>query len=173
MAVQKGKQGTKGAKQIVEENISTLSFYRNMGLGSCLLYFAIMLILFSDSFSATIIFMNIICIVAYIGGYQFMVFMARTQYTETGVLIDSGLDLNLEGGIAEHVKDLIILTAGTQLLSLISNYFWLIFLLVPLRAFQMLWSSVLKPWFFQRNEQPEEINEKKQKKLERKMKRMK
>lgn len=48
-------------------------------------------------------FMNIICIVAYIGGYQFMVFMARTQYTETGVLIDSGLDLNLEGGIAEYV----------------------------------------------------------------------
>lgn len=37
----------------------------------------------------------------------------------------------------------------------------------------MLWSSVLKPWFFQRNEQPEEVNEKKQKKMERKMKRMK
>lgn len=49
--------------------------------------------------------MNIICIIAYIGGYQFMVFMARTQYTETGVLIDSGLDLNLEGGIAEYVID--------------------------------------------------------------------
>lgn len=30
----KGKQGTKGAKQIVEENKGTLSFYRNMALGS-------------------------------------------------------------------------------------------------------------------------------------------
>lgn len=28
----KGKQGTKGAKQIVEENASTLKFYRNMAI---------------------------------------------------------------------------------------------------------------------------------------------
>lgn len=30
---QKGKQGTKGAKQIVEENKTTLAFYRNMAIG--------------------------------------------------------------------------------------------------------------------------------------------
>lgn len=30
---QKGKQGTKGAKQIVEENKTTLTFYRNMAIG--------------------------------------------------------------------------------------------------------------------------------------------
>lgn len=29
---QKGKQATKGAKQIVEENKTTLNFYRNMAL---------------------------------------------------------------------------------------------------------------------------------------------
>lgn len=28
----KGKQGTKGAKQIVEENVTTLKFYRNMAI---------------------------------------------------------------------------------------------------------------------------------------------
>lgn len=31
---QKGKQGTKGAKQIVEENVTTLNFYRNMAIFS-------------------------------------------------------------------------------------------------------------------------------------------
>ncbi|CAG9822375.1 unnamed protein product [Phaedon cochleariae] len=31
---QKGKQGTKGSKQIVEENVSTLNFYRNMAIGA-------------------------------------------------------------------------------------------------------------------------------------------
>ena len=37
----------------------------------------------------------------------------------------------------------------------------------------MLWGSVIKPWLDQRNTQEEpEVNEKKQRKLERKMRRM-
>jgi len=31
---QKGKQGTKGQKQIFEENTATLNFYRNIALGA-------------------------------------------------------------------------------------------------------------------------------------------
>lgn len=72
-----------------------------------------------------------------------------------------------------HVKDLIILTAGTQLLALFSNYFWLLFLLAPIRAFMLLWGSVIKPWLGQKNEQEPEVDDKKQKKLEKRMKRMK
>lgn len=68
------------------------------------------------------------------------------------------------------MKDLIILTSGTQVLSLISNWFWFLLLLAPARAGWMLWGSVIQPWLNQRNEQPE-VDEKKQKKLERKMKR--
>lgn len=33
--------------------------------------------------------------------YQFMAYMAKTQYSETGQLSNSGVDLNMEGGIAE------------------------------------------------------------------------
>lgn len=69
-----------------------------------------------------------------------------------------------------NVKDLIILTSGTQVLSLISNWFWFLLLLAPARAVWMLWGSVIQPWLNQRNEQPE-VDEKKQKKLERKAKR--
>lgn len=68
------------------------------------------------------------------------------------------------------MKDLIILTSGTQVLSLISNWFWILLLLAPGRAIWMLWGSVIQPWLNQRNEEPE-VDEKKQKKLERKMKR--
>lgn len=32
-----------------------------------------------------------------------MVFMSRPKYTETQQLIDPGVDLNMEGGIAEQV----------------------------------------------------------------------
>ena len=33
--------------------------------------------------------------------YRFMTYMATAKYTESGQLIDSGVDLNMEGGIAE------------------------------------------------------------------------
>lgn len=36
------------------------------------------------------------------GAYQFMSYMAKAKYSETGQLLDSGVDLNMEGGIAEY-----------------------------------------------------------------------
>lgn len=39
--------------------------------------------------------------IVYVGSYQFMSFMARAKYTDSGQLIDSGVDLNMEGGVAE------------------------------------------------------------------------
>ncbi|CAH1979952.1 unnamed protein product [Acanthoscelides obtectus] len=165
---QKGKQKTKGANQIVEDNIATLSFYRNMAIGANAL--SLIILVFYQSTISIILYL-FSCLV-YIGSYQFMAYMAKAKYFETGKLIDSGVDLNMEGGIAEHIKDVIILTAGCQILSsVISNYFWLLWLLAPLRAFWIAWKNILQPYFFQ--EAPEqEVNEKKQKKMERKMKRI-
>lgn len=37
--VQKGKQGTRGAKQIVDENAATLKFYQYMAAGSTAMFF--------------------------------------------------------------------------------------------------------------------------------------
>ena len=39
--------------------------------------------------------------IVYVASYQFMAFMARAKYTDSGQLIDSGVDLNMEGGVAE------------------------------------------------------------------------
>ncbi len=86
---------------------------------------------------------------------------------------DSGLDLNMPEGMAEHVKDAIILAAGSQMLSLLSNYLWLLMLFLPLRAFWMLWVTVISPWLFApAPEEDSEAEAKKQKKMERKMRRM-
>lgn len=104
--------------------------------------------------------------------YQFMEFMCKSKVSETGAILDSGSDLNMADGIAEHVKDLIILTSITQILSLISNWFWFLLLLTPIRAIWLLWGSVIKPWLSQKNEQPE-VDEKKQAKMERRARRMK
>ncbi|GAB0100348.1 Transmembrane protein 208 [Sergentomyia squamirostris] len=167
---QKGKQGTKGAKQIVEENAATLKFYRNMALISQGVALTVMFLL-PEGFTGLTIIMTIITLALHIGSYQFMSFMARAQYSESGSLLDSGTDLNMEGGLSEHVKDLVILSSGTQILALISNYFWLMLLFIPIRAVWLLWGSVIKPWMEQKNQQPD-VDEKKQKKMERKMRRM-
>jgi len=71
-------------------------------------------------------------------------------------------------GMAEHMKDLILLTAATQVLSTLSNYFWLLILLAPGRAGYILWVNFIGPWFFA---PAPEVDEKKAKKAERKMKR--
>lgn len=168
MAPQKGKIGTKGAKQIVEENAATLSFYRNMAIGANAIS---LIILFIFNSSLSIVQYLFSCTI-YIACYQFMSYISKAKYTETGQLIDSGIDLNMEGGISEHVKDIIILTAGCQLLSLISNYFWLLWLFAPFRGFWLLWKNVLGPYFFQAAPEPTELDEKKQRKLERKQRRI-
>ncbi|KAK3923539.1 Transmembrane protein 208 [Frankliniella fusca] len=165
---QKGKQGTKGIKQIVEENQQTLSFYRNMVFISNAVFLSVTAVLF-DLFTTVNIVMLVFSALVYVGSYQFMVYMARAKYTDSGQLFDSGVDLNMEGGIAEHVKDLIILTSISQMLSLFSNYFWWLWALAPARGFWMLWKNVLGPWFFQPAPEDPQMDPKKQRKIERKM----
>jgi len=45
--------------------------------------------------------MHILALLILGSSYQFMVFMSKAQYSESGALVDSGNDLNMEGGIAE------------------------------------------------------------------------
>lgn len=167
MTVKKTKAATKGAKQIVEENKTTLNFYQNMIIGAIGIYFIVTMLFFNFSTLSTTL--TVFSAIVYIGSYQFMKYIAHATYSESGQLLDSGIDLNMEGGIAEHVKDLIILTSGVQVLSLISNYFWLLWFLVPLRGGWMLWKQILAPWFFALTPEQPEISEKKQRKLEKKM----
>ena len=109
----KGKEGTRGAKQIASENIETIQFYRNMILGANGIYFTGMTLLRAP-YNATEVVMFFVAAVVYIASYQFF---ARTATPKLGLkkeVLDPGLDLNMSQGLAEHVKDLVILTSGTQ-----------------------------------------------------------
>ncbi|XP_054165874.1 transmembrane protein 208-like [Oppia nitens] len=173
MAVQKGKAATKGQKQIVEDNKATLKFYSIMSITSMLIYILTMHLFFSQLLTFKYLFISVLSGSIYLTAFSVMKYMAKAVYSSTGALVDGGIDLNMESGFAEHMKDLIILTTGIQLLSLLSNYFWLLWLLAPGRGLYMLWVNVLSPWFFQQpTEQQEEVADKKQRKLERRMKRM-
>nr|CAG4645250.1 EOG090X0IGL [Leptodora kindtii] len=165
------KQATRGQKQIVDENEATIVFYRNMSLVAVAVHIAFCAV-FWDNTSITDIVPISIGIVVHLSCLYFMSFMARPSYSETGKLLDGGLDLNMEAGLAEHVKDAVILTSAVEVLAVFSRYFWLLWLVAPLRLAHMLWKNFLGPWFFQPTpDQPEVENEKKQKKLERRMKR--
>lgn len=45
--------------------------------------------------------MAFISVAIMLGSYQFMAFMSKAKYSESGTILDSGSDLNMEGGIAE------------------------------------------------------------------------
>ena len=159
------KQATKGQKQIHEENSGTLRFYLTVIVAVNACYFVLQRTFFWESFTSLQIFMCVIAIVVYVGGYKFMASMAKAKYDQNGSLIDAGIDLNLEKGMAEHAKDAILLTAIVQLFSLVSVYFWLGILIAPSWAIYLLWVNILGPWFFA---PAQEVSEKKSKKLERK-----
>lgn len=168
-AKKNGKEGTRGSGQILKENAETLAFYRNMILGANGLYFTTMT-LFGRNYFTFDICMFVVSSLLYISCFQMMRYMGQSTVGDTGST-SPGMDLNMEGGLAEHLKDMIILTAGSQALSLLSGWLWLLLLLAPARAALMLWTNIIAPWIFQPAEDTEELSDKKQKKLDRKMKR--
>ncbi|KAG9511409.1 Heparan-sulfate 6-O-sulfotransferase 1-A [Fragariocoptes setiger] len=147
-----GKQGTKGQKAIYDENLATIKFYTLTSAGACCLHIPLSILFFYDSSplgSWTSLIMTLLAISVYIGSIYMMHFMAKPVFAPgTNTVVDGGIDLNMNSGFAEHLKDLLILTSFVQILSIFSNYFWLLWLIVPGRATQMLWSNIIAPWIF-------------------------
>ncbi|GAA6071172.1 transmembrane protein 208, partial [Tachysurus ichikawai] len=121
------KVGTKGKKQIHEENKATLKFYIRVIIGANTVYTAANLIFYGASFSTWVPLL--FALVVYVGSYRSMATMAKPAFGENGTLLDGGIDLNMEQGMAEHLKDVILLTAIVQVLSTLSFYFWYLWLL--------------------------------------------
>ena len=164
-AKKKGKEGTRGAGQIMKENEGTLVFYRNMIMGVNALYFATNT-MFGVTYFTFDIVMFVISALLYIACFQFMRSMGQPSDAST-----PGVDLNMQGGLAEHLKDMIILTALSQAFSIITSWFWLLLLLAPARAALMLWTNVIAPWIFAPAPEEDDISDKKRAKMDRKMKR--
>ena len=61
--------------------------------------------------------------------------ISTAKFNEKGALIDAGIDLNMESGFSEYIKDLIIITAACQSLALIWIYFWWLWISVCFKIF--------------------------------------
>lgn len=154
-APKKGKQATKGQKQIEDENRETLKFYSIMagaGLG--------VKFILSSPFSTTLTtLLTLFAILAQAAGLGAMHYTAKTN------------DLNLKAGFADNLKDLVITTTICTCLSIFSNAFWLLWLWLPAFVAYKIWMNIIAPWIFA--PAPEdvspEVSEKKRRKMERKM----
>ncbi|XP_068721648.1 transmembrane protein 208-like [Montipora capricornis] len=164
------KQATKGQKQILEENNSTLDFYAKVMISVEVTYIIFRFTFFNYNSSWFTWVLLVMVTALYFGCYKFMESMAKPTYSESGALIDGGMDLNTGSGTAEHVKDLIILTAITQGLGIFTDYMWFLMFLAPCRLMYLLWVYILAPWIFAPADEIQ-VDPKKQRKMERKMKR--
>ncbi|OQV20713.1 putative Transmembrane protein 208 [Hypsibius exemplaris] len=164
------KQAAKGQRQIYRENKETIFFYSCVIAAANVIYVAATRLFFWEEFSFKFQMIFVVTSVIYLASFLLMKRMAKSRFSALdGGLVDAGTDLNMSSGMAEHIKDIILLLAIVQCAGLVWNYFWLALLLIPARAAFMLWRSVLAPYIFA--PAPPEADEKKQKKQERRMNR--
>jgi len=71
-------------------------------------------------------------------------------------------------GFSEYFFDLIYITVFIQVMSILSDKFWYIYLVIPGFAFYKLWQNILQPFFFNRStdDSDQELDAKTKKKME-------
>lgn len=166
-AKKQGKQATKGQKQIYEDNLSTINFYVCMGLTITLLNCIITFLL--SRFS---IFWTLFSTIIFFTSISAMKYMAKPKFsggTSAKNVVDAGIDLNMESGFADYLKDIMIATSICQILTIYSIYFWFLWLFIPFYFSYLVWINLIWPWIHQTQpEQETEMTEKKKRKMERK-----
>lgn len=159
----KGKQGTRGTKQIIEENRQTVDFYFNVFVISNVVYLILRYLLFWDSFTAKFIALYLVTALISFIAYYFISYVGKPILDESGKPSDYNSDLNLTGHVSEYAKDIILFSAIQYILSLISNYFWFALIIIPLFVLIKVWKNFLGPWFFEPAPEEESQDQKKQK----------
>lgn len=168
-APKKGKEATKGQKQIYHSNKETISFYSKFALIPILVRLLIFLVFAPTKME---VLMSVFAIVVQLVSVGGMYHMSKPVLTgPSNTVIDGGIDLNMKGGFADHIKDVIITTAICTCLSAFSNWFWVLWLLVPAYFSYKIWVGMIAPWIFAPppDEPAPELADKKRKKMERKM----
>eukprot|EP01130_Rhizamoeba_saxonica_P014746 TRINITY_DN6472_c3_g1_i2.p1 TRINITY_DN6472_c3_g1~~TRINITY_DN6472_c3_g1_i2.p1 ORF type:complete len:181 (-),score=27.68 TRINITY_DN6472_c3_g1_i2:184-690(-) len=106
----------------------------------------------------------------WITAYFLFTSRATAQFDpDTGKLIDGGDDLS-KGMIMEYSWDLVYVNFMVQILTMFSNYFWLLYLSVPVYAIYKVITGVIVPYYKMKDQQDlanEERNNRKKKKPKR------
>ncbi|KAH7700501.1 hypothetical protein AAVH_32377 [Aphelenchoides avenae] len=161
----KGKQATRGQKQIYEENQSTFRAYSAASFGTAVVWAALNWLLFEATTTAWVGWG--IAVALQLAAILLMKCMMKSVRNDKNQITDAGMDLNDPAAFGEYCKDAIILCCAAQVLSLVSGWFYLILLGLPAFAGYKFWVSFLGPWIFAPAPEPEEQgNEKSQRRRE-------
>mmetsp|Transcript_5651 Transcript_5651/g.9761 ORF Transcript_5651/g.9761 Transcript_5651/m.9761 type:complete len:176 (+) Transcript_5651:92-619(+) len=155
------------AKKCLESNTKILRRHLYAILLANALFLAVRAVWMNHSFSywhwagfASLVVCYYVC-------YKSLASSAEAEYDDEGKLIDGGTDLATVQGLSEYAFDVIYVGIFVQLGAILTDWFWLVWLIIPGFAFFKLWTLVLWPFFFApRPEEPEE-DEKKKRKRER------
>lgn len=157
-----------GAKKRKEENEKHVRMLRVIILSANGVYILVRVILFYSSFRWPLLFWLLATSTAYYFCYSQIAVMAQPTYDERGELIDGGYNLAM-GGLTGYYHDVIYLSAFTQVASIVSGYFWYLYLLIPAYAVWKLWQLVLYPYIFESS--PEAVEDARAKKKREKQER--
>ena len=137
------------AKKRAEENAARISRLFYVLLGSIVIFTAVRLVLYRATtrwwFQPT---MGALTAGAAWFCYRSLAYIAAPSFDAGGALTDGGADLSM-GGMSSYYHDVIYIAVFLLLsTALVSDWFWLLGLVVPGYALYMLWTSVLAPWIF-------------------------
>lgn len=164
-----------GAKKRVEENAKRLSFLFQVILMATVIHCGVRLGVKRSSATWINYTAAAGSVAAQTFAYGVMKNAAAPTYGANGELIHAGADLKM-GGIMEYCTDLILIVAVLQILTSISDWLWLLILVVPAFGLYMFWVHIAAPWIFAPVPEEEEETDamrKKREKMERKANRQK
>mmetsp|Transcript_6392 Transcript_6392/g.39879 ORF Transcript_6392/g.39879 Transcript_6392/m.39879 type:complete len:175 (-) Transcript_6392:1040-1564(-) len=107
--------------------------------------------------------------------YRSISSMAKPTYGPNGELLDGGADLSM-GGTLEYLHDVLYITVFVHTASIVTDWFWLAYLVIPGYAGYMLWIYIIYPYVFAARpdeQQDSQMDAKKRAKMEKKATRTK
>ena len=118
----KGKQGTRGEKQILQDNADTVKFYFNVLAASNVAYLALRYLFFWESFTTKFVVLFTLTSLLSWASFYFMKYMAKPILAEDNVtVISAGSDLNMQGHVSDYLKDIMLYSPIVYIFSLVSN----------------------------------------------------
>ncbi|KAH7387297.1 hypothetical protein KP509_16G015500 [Ceratopteris richardii] len=117
------------AKKRRDENERHIRFLQRLILASNAFYILVRILILHSCFSWKHGIGLLVTSGAYKLTYDQLAKMAKPSYDEDGELIDGGYDMT-GGGISSYLHDILYITVFVQLTSILSDKFWLVYLVV-------------------------------------------
>ncbi|TKR93666.1 hypothetical protein L596_008079 [Steinernema carpocapsae] len=160
----KGKQATRGQKQIHAENRDTIQAYSAASLISSGIFALVYFLVYS---ATTYEWLGwFLALATQLVALFVMQAMRKDVRNHKNQVVDAGIDLNDPGTLGESCKDAIIVASFVQVIACFWSKIFFALAVIPAYGLFKLWTKILAPWIFAEASE-EDVDDKKMKKKER------